>query len=197
MPIQNIHATPIYYSQIDNFNNVQNELKIAIDQVNFKMKEEWGNTHYLSSTNFQDNFIGKYNLITFIEILKHNVKVYCDEIGFNKSDIFEITQSWVSLFKKNNYGHIHNHGTSDISGVYYYKTNQQDGDLFFEPANPHLRTSVCFFGLGSRFKYTPEEGKLILFPGWLRHGVQTNTTDNTRISISFNINFPRSGIEYK
>ena len=33
----------------------------------------------------------------------------------------------------------------------------------------------------------------MMFPGWLKHGVYTNTTDNTRISISFNIEFDRSG----
>ena len=35
----------------------------------------------------------------------------------------------------------------------------------------------------------PTEGELILFPGWLDHGVQTNDTDDERVSVSFNIRF--------
>jgi ectoine hydroxylase-related dioxygenase (phytanoyl-CoA dioxygenase family) len=30
---------------------------------------------------------------------------------------------------------------------------------------------------------------LLLFPGWLEHGVATNETTSDRVSISFNINF--------
>ena len=35
--------------------------------------------------------------------------------------------------------------------------------------------------LGSRYKIQPEERKLLLFPSWLEHGVEKNTTDSTRM----------------
>ena len=35
--------------------------------------------------------------------------------------------------------------------------------------------------------YVPEEGKLIIFPGWLLHGVKQNLSDEDRIVISGNI----------
>ena len=40
-----------------------------------------------------------------------------------------------------------------------------------------------------RMVVNPTEGELILFPGWLDHGVQTNDTDDERVSVSFNIRF--------
>ena len=40
--------------------------------------------------------------------------------------------------------------------------------------------------------YTPKEGKILLFPGWLEHGVKTNLTDNVRMSLSFNVYFKHS-----
>ena len=43
--------------------------------------------------------------------------------------------------------------------------------------------------MGTDFEHEPMEGKLIIFPGWLLHGVRQNSTDNTRISLSFNITF--------
>ena len=194
MPVQNVYPTPIYYSVVNNFDVIQEEIKESLVKTSLEMKEGWGNTHYLSTTNFQDNYIFDHNLSNFFGEIVTHVKEYCKEIGCSSSS-FEIYQSWVSLFKKGNYGHIHNHGSSDMSGVYYHKTNGKDGDIFFEPANPFLQTSDCYRNLSGRFVHPPEEGKIILFPGWMKHGILTNTTDNTRISISFNINFPRSSIE--
>ena len=34
------------------------------------------------------------------------------------------------------------------------------------------------------------EGMLILFPSWLAHKVPTNTTEEKRIVISFNLDYP-------
>ena len=36
--------------------------------------------------------------------------------------------------------------------------------------------------------YTPQDNVLILFPSWLKHQVETNQSEEDRISISFNIN---------
>ena len=39
----------------------------------------------------------------------------------------------------------------------------------------------------------PEEGRMYVFPGWLEHGVEENTSDRDRIGISFNVlAIPRS-----
>ena len=93
------------------------------------------------------------------------------------------------MFKKGNYAHIHKHGFSDISGVYYYRTNGSDGDIFFETPVTETGCSKFWSNHSLTFNIAPEKGLIILFPGWLSHGVRTNTTDNQRISLSFNINY--------
>ena len=123
------------------------------------------------------------------EIDKH-LKEYCSEIGYEYKR-YKI-DSWLSKFGKGNYAHIHHHGITDISGVYYYKTNGNDGKIFFETPNPFLDTQLCYLRYGETWEHKPQEGKILLFPGWLRHGVRTNETDNTRISLSFNIYFNHS-----
>ena len=35
-----------------------------------------------------------------------------------------------------------------------------------------------------------ETGDLVLFPGWLEHGVDANLTDKPRINIAFNFGIP-------
>ena len=39
----------------------------------------------------------------------------------------------------------------------------------------------------SQISIVPEEGLLVLFPSWLHHSVQANTSNEERIVISFNI----------
>ena len=36
-----------------------------------------------------------------------------------------------------------------------------------------------------------KQGGLILFPGWLKHGINMNNSDEERISVSFDITFNR------
>ena len=65
-------------------------------------------------------------------------------------------------------------------------TLSKDGDIFFEPPFPQMKQSKVFYQHSASWDHIPDPGKLILFPGWLPHGVKTNTTDTDRISLSFN-----------
>jgi uncharacterized protein (TIGR02466 family) len=164
----------------------------VIDRVKFNSTDKWGKTH-LISTDFSkkgfddDNLIRDLKLKRLAKEIDYHLKEYCDEM---KVPCLKYKMnSWFSKFESGSYAHIHNHGDSDISGVYYYKTNGEDGKFFFESPNDHLTTSKMYKNRGVRWEYVPKCGKIILFPGWLKHGVETNNTDNTRISVSFNIKF--------
>ena len=93
-------------------------------------------------------------------------------------------KSWFSKFENGDFGHIHSHLPWDISGCYYFKTQHDDGKIFFEDPKPHR---LLF--LSSRWEHKPIEGKMLLFPSWLQHGIHRNLTKNTRVSFSFNIFF--------
>ena len=185
--IEYLYPTPIYCCLVNEFESIQQEISRCMNKVDFQMKDSFGTTHYLSPTSFKENIFDKYRLKSLSKEIDKHLRLYCDDLRFPSHD-YEIT-SWFAKYKKGNYANINGHGHTDISGVYYYKTNQKDGDLFFESPTPNLQTSKCYNKLGDSWDHTPIEGKLLLFPGWLRHGVRTNTTDNTRISISFNIYF--------
>jgi len=181
--VDHIFPTATYYNPIiDNHQEVQNELKSVIDGIDFKYRDGWGETHLLSDIDFQGDAIEKYNLRLLHQEIHNNLCKYCktERLVYNKH--YFIDSSWFSAFKKGNYAHVHNHGLSDVSGVYYYKTTGSDGDFFLCSPNPYSK---------DRLAIEPVEGKLLMFPGWLEHGVMTNTTDNLRISFSFNIFFDK------
>tara|TARA_B100000029_G_C17274733_1_gene851174 strand:- start:149 stop:715 length:567 start_codon:yes stop_codon:yes gene_type:complete len=186
--IESLYATPIYYSIVKNKEEIQSSISNCIDNINFSMKEEWGSTLYLSNTTFNDNIIEILGLNLLSEEIDRHLSAYCSELEFNMPE-YTMT-SWFTLSKKGNYSHIHHHAPADISGVYYYKTTEKDGSLFFESPNPHLDATRCYGKkYGESWRHPPIEGKILLFPGWLKHGVETNETDSERISLSFNVKY--------
>ena len=186
--IRDLFSTPVYCDQVGDFDKVQEEIKNCIDILDFELNDSWGTTHYLSKNMFNEHLFNKYNLKRLTNQIDYHLHNYASIIGFPMRE-YTYDSSWVSMFKKGNYGHIHNHGPVDIAGVYYYKTNGEDGNLFFDSPVPNMDTSLMFYPLADRVLFKPIEGRLLLFPGWLKHGIETNDTDNTRISLSFNIYF--------
>lgn len=189
--IAQLYPTPLYWvHMIDNFHPIQEEITKALETVDFRMKDAWGSTHYLSDPSFSSNIIVESKLDKFKDEIINHLKFYCQTIGFPQHDGV-IASSWASLFKQGNYGHCHHHGNTDISGVYYYKTEGTDGKLYFENPVPCMASSYAYKGLCERQEIVASDGLLCLFPGWLMHGISTNTKDVDRISISFNIDFLR------
>tara|TARA_B100002019_G_C21192007_1_gene559345 strand:- start:187 stop:783 length:597 start_codon:yes stop_codon:yes gene_type:complete len=130
------------------------------------------------------NFLSN-DIISRIE--KHS-NHYADKMGIPKvmlSSYWSIIETPGSLMKE------HNHPNSSISGVIYVNVDQNSHPLVFKNPNP-------FIGNGyythqnkyntSTHEVHPQNGDLILFPGWLEHGSDyiMNETD-TRVSISFNL----------
>jgi hypothetical protein len=66
--------------------------------------------------------------------------------------------------------------------VYYIKATGNEGNLRL--INP--LTHDKFVG-DLDFEITPITGKLVLFPGWLKHQVLQNNSTNERISLAFNL----------
>lgn len=188
--IKNIFSTPVYQNSVNNFNLIQEEVEDAVDIISdkFGMREDWGTTHYISDVTFSDNIIEECNMKCLQEEIYKHAAEYRKHTPFG--NMFsryslvgdsKITSSWITKFEKGNFSSIHDHGMDDISGCYYYKTSGNDGDFFYESSSPW----------GGRVKIPPAEGELILFPSWMKHGVLSNETDNTRMSLAFNIVFNR------
>ena len=178
--MKSLFGIPIYQTDVENISNIQEELKTSVSNQNFTHHPSWGETLYLSDPSFSKNVISDDNLVNFkIELFKHVELYYMDTPFFGHG--YQIQNSWFTLMKEHCYIHTHNHGRSDISGVYYYKTYGIDSKLFFQ--SPHQWSD--------RFIIEPKVGKLILFPSWLQHGVMTHNTNEKRISLSFNIIFDR------
>jgi len=105
---------------------------------------------------------------------------------------FKIDWMWINFNEKGSYNITHEHPDCDLSGCVYIKTHENCGNIFFEDPRFMYRLNEIKHSIGNRLtsmktEYVPEDGKLLFFPNWLKHGVESNSTDEYRISIAFNM----------
>ena len=187
--VLDLFPTPLYIvGKVKNFDEIQEELTAASLSTDYSYLHESHPTHFLSGSGLNGNILEEKNCNKFIKELHGHIGQYATAIGFRPQRC-KIQASWISRFDKGHCLHIHNHGPVDFSGVYYLKTTGDDGRIFFNSSNPNLETSFPYRSLGERKVIKTQEGMLLLFPGWLQHGVETNTTDSSRMTLSFNISF--------
>ena len=113
-------------------------------------------------------------------------------------DTFEINACWANISAPQDRHRLHTHPNSFLSGVYYVQTQPGANTLTFEDPRPQRHTIMPRFKETVRENawvthLTVNEGELVLFPAWLPHCVERNSSGHERISVSFNIMFPNFG----
>jgi uncharacterized protein (TIGR02466 family) len=114
---------------------------------------------------------------------------------FLESSNCRITRSWITTAHYGEQNHFHTHGDSDIVGVYYLETNENHPPLqVFDPRTPHSLNSTNIIEHGKivceNIRYitiNPTQGKLVLLPGYLLHGVLPNLDKHPRVSVAMNV----------
>ncbi len=102
----------------------------------------------------------------------------------------QIQNVWGNINGPGSYNTLHNHAGALLSGVYYLRANPNQGNIFFERSDnaeyflPPMPKPNYFTSTATTYKALT--GALYIFPGWLKHMVQPNLTQDDRISISFN-----------
>jgi hypothetical protein len=114
-------------------------------------------------------------------------------LGFNDQLEQIIDNIWININPPGSYNEYHHHEFSFFSGAYYLSTTEQTGSIrFLNPIPVHdwvIPTNIIkeFNSFNSKsWEIIPKSNLLLLFPCWLRHGVNENTSNVDRISISFN-----------
>ena len=163
MPTELWFPTNIYYGFAPNseISFVQQELTHVIEAAKLKdTTNPWDDT---VKTDF------KYGLNTncfesaplFTKNLQVHVSNYLGDIFPNKSFSAKLNESWVNFYERGGYQNAHIHTDADISGVYFYATNEKDGDTVFLPPPNIASSKLC---RDDKVMFIPRVGKFILFP---------------------------------
>ena len=125
----------------------------------------------------------------FVENVSKNL------IGSHYNGKLTITNMWATIYPKGAYVPEHIHNNSLYSGVYYVNAKPYCGNLVFK--DPAYISKTMSSKLSNGFPTVPivhtqlvEEGLMVLFPSWLPHSSQPNESDEDRIILSFNLDFP-------
>lgn len=193
MTVHYLFHTPVYeYSaKTEETFLVQHEIKNTLPKITsvdeFKNPDGW-NDGVQTNIKSRYNTIGDFEMQHLEKFIDIHVQKYIALVGAWTPVPVKLAHSWINFVEKGSSQDWHQHQDAVISGTYYYQTSGNDGDIVFRTPNQFVELEL--FPLGSTvdkfYNVKPKVGKLVLFPGWLAHSVETNTDDNTRISISFN-----------
>jgi uncharacterized protein (TIGR02466 family) len=109
-------------------------------------------------------------------------------------DAFEVTGCWANVLAKGAAHKAHAHPNNFLSGVYYLRTHPGTDTLnFHDPRNQSgvIRPPVVELTAENTDQVVVrvKNGTLLVFPSYLQHSVDANTSEEERVSISFNIMF--------
>ena len=92
---------------------------------------------------------------------------------------FEIKNIWANIYRKGDFTLTHDHDPSKYSFVFFLKSKPNYSPLLFESINLKNKKK--------KWKaIKPVEGRLVIFPSFLKHRVPIHIHDETRITISGN-----------
>lgn len=168
----------ITYQKVQDYiNRKDNKLSVPSDEL---MKTTF-NTDY--------QFINTANLSELEEEIKQCSDAFLTHIGYTSSKPLTIL-SWLNVFDKNIMEQEHTHYKSIISGTYYVSSDntKKSGQFYIPDQIPQRELNRAIFNLKTcQIDIDPIIGNITIFESWMRHGVNPNKTDTTRISIAFNI----------
>lgn len=112
------------------------------------------------------------------------------ETGFSS---FYLANSWIVRHNKDDWAHLHHHSNAMISGVYYLQSPENSGDIYFERMYPNIfqsnvepSFSEYNHTTSGEYKVKSKDGRILLFPAHVKHGVSRNNTNIERYCIAFN-----------
>lgn len=103
-----------------------------------------------------------------INLVENKVSFVINDSDFKIS----VAQCWAIIYNKGDGAVLHSHSDTVYSAVYYADVENSASPLKFENGITLL----------------PTNGKLIIFPGWLKHEVPPMRFNSKRIVVAFNIN---------
>lgn len=125
------------------------------------------------------------------KIINAKIAQIISDIGDETLNL-NISNFWININERGDYNEKHVHSLSSFSGVLYIQVDSDTGEIrFFDdlyimkhyPININPQNKLFHHTV----EYKPINGLILIFPSWLSHDVKPSRSDNTRISMSFNL----------
>jgi uncharacterized protein (TIGR02466 family) len=192
-----LFSETILYTDIENKEIDKLFLSVLKKQKRIQNNKSMVNSNRggFQTDNITDKTLGTFlmknagDLLTTNYTFKNNIKLTLSNFWINENYKYNYNRSHLHLGINNDTGLAINY-----SGIYYIQVPKEDpGDIYFESNDisrlnlevlnrsvenhPDFRTEVHL---------TPINNKFVVFPSYLRHGVESNLSNKKRISVAFN-----------
>lgn len=132
------------------------------------------------------------DLSKIIQFVNEQAQSYWEMLNYSKFLKPYVIQSWANITPRGGRLATHSHSPAPIAGVFYLNATPEMGNFVIEhPLETILKCQPYEFDFKPKTIFNhevkSETGKLILFPGYLRHGTLPNLTDESRIVLGLNI----------
>jgi len=102
-----------------------------------------------------------------------------------------ILQMWANNIPPGGFTPAHNHNPVPVGGAFYINATPDTGNLYLEDPLEMVHGKAPRDFMHKPYLYTEtitvNPGKLIMFPGWMRHHTRSNMTQKNRYVLGFNI----------
>lgn len=190
-----VYATPIWVIDLDILEPHLESMITAIHEIRVNASKD-----IKQKSN-------RYGWHSDLEILEHPAfsalkkalintsKAALDDYGVDAEDRVFSFAGWANVHDRGGYNTSHVHPGSWLSGTFYLKTPEGAGRIFFEDPRQALRMESVPLKKNlpknpararGRFYVNPKPCRLVMFPSWFEHGVESAECDE-RISLAFNI----------
>ena len=183
-----IFGTPIYEDRILLHPDEYDELVNEVTFFETSAPKDW-----LCNVNTSFEFHTKlHNLPEFMmlaSMINDRAMEFAKSINFQFSKFnLKMKDMWFNSYTENQSQEKHSHGRNFLSCSYMLTAPQGCADLvFFNPMHEGLVSYPTESEIGlNLYTVKSETGKLVIFPGWLEHGVKLNNTKEPRITFSCN-----------
>lgn len=203
--VTNLFPIPIYEAEYKDFDalhaNLMNYVEESFDDgfvSNYDNHEHpVTNGHILKIYDImsQDPNLNKFHNDD-ISKLADWITQHCKEYWkvLNYSNLLEphILHLWAGIQRKGARTVSHNHNPVPVGGVFYLEARPEQGNLLLEnPLDLLIGKSITNENnerVPNRLYHEVEAytGKLVLFPGWMKHYTKGNPTDDLRVAIAVN-----------
>ena len=188
----NIFPIPVHCFDVKEFEKLQNKL---IDYA-YNLKEKDPDGNFISNRGGWQSH--PFNIENNDDILHNFLIESLSKFPNIKDDVKFKVKAWININGSGDYNITHCHPTSNLASVLWIKCPDNCGDIeFVSPyqysAFEEIESYTDDFRKNNFLHHSviinSKEGRMLVFPSHLHHRVNTNESQEDRISISFNITF--------
>jgi uncharacterized protein (TIGR02466 family) len=183
MPIFNLTSVPVYQ-------NSTSYIPTVDEMSTVKQFDLQSNDFNYFSNDF--NVLDHENLLGIQQLVNTHLLDYQRNVCGIEIQQFYVTDSWIAITPPGGKHIVHNHPNSLLSGVFYFSVPDQSSINFYVESPIFKNFKFCFdYTLSTEHNkqlvnVPVQQSDIVIFPSWVDHNVDVNTSDQARIIIGFN-----------